>query len=72
MEVLRYGDLVKVEKLVCRACPNFHKVSVNQRTCDGLGAGDEDVSERDFAEEDRSLEEEGDGVDHEGEDDLNK
>lgn len=62
--------MVETEELVCWAGSYLHLICVNEGTCHSLCAEDEDISEGYFAEEDRAFEEEGDGVDHEGEGDL--
>jgi hypothetical protein len=71
MKFFRDRDLIKVEKLICRAASNLDKLCIDKRTRNSLCAGNENISERYFAEKDRSLKVESDRIDHKGEDNLN-
>jgi hypothetical protein len=64
--------LVKVKQLIGCTGPDLDKVCINERASDSLCAGNEYFSQRDFTEKYRRFEKEGDRIDHEGEDDLDK
>jgi hypothetical protein len=64
MKLFRNRHLVKTENLICSAGSDFNKVSVDKRTCDSLGADNEDISKWDSTQEYRGLEEESNRVDH--------